>query len=136
MRRYLLLTGREKAGTIDGLNLFFGALLGANLGTLNSLTLRQYIYFILVLAGTVMALRMISTSERRGFAILFVAAYAILIAAMWLVPGLQPKGMPEADLHRTLATLAIWIGAVVLQEVVPVLDEPGGAAAQGEEIAA
>jgi hypothetical protein len=136
MRRYLLLTGREKAGTIDGLNLFFGALLGANLGTLNSLTLRQYIYFILILAGTVMALRMISTSERRGFAILFVAAYAILIVAMWIVPGLQPKGMPQADLQRTLATLAIWIGAVVLQEVVPVLDEPGGAAAPAEEIAA
>jgi hypothetical protein len=127
MKRYLLLTSRERAGTIDGINLFFGALLGANLGTLNSLTLSQYITFILFLAGTVMALRMISTSERRGFAMLFVAFYAFVILTMWNIPAMQPKGLPEADLHRTLATLAIWIGSVVLQEFSPVLEDPGEA---------
>jgi hypothetical protein len=128
MRRYLLLTSRERVGTIDGINLFFGALLGANLGTLNSLPLREYVAFILFLAGTVMALRMISTTERRGFAIGFVAFYSVAILAMWNVPSLQLRGLPEADLHRTLATLAVWIGTVVLQELSPVLDEPGGAA--------
>jgi len=128
MRRYLLLTSRERVGTIDGINLFFGALLGANLGTLNSLSLREYIAFILFLAGTVMALRMISTSERRRFAIGFVAFYAIVILAMWIIPDLQPRGLPEADLHRTLATLAIWIGTVVLQEAAPVLEDPAQAA--------
>lgn len=127
MKRYLLLTSRERAGTIDGVNLFFGALLGANLGTLNSLTLQQYITFILFLAGTVMALRMISTSERRGFATMFVATYAALIIAMWNITILQPRGLPEADLHKTLATLAIWIGTVVLQEFSPVLEEPAAA---------
>jgi hypothetical protein len=130
MRRYLLLTKRERAGTIDGINLFFGALLGANMGTLNSVTLKQYITFILFLAGTVMALRMISTSERRGFAIGFVAAYAVLIVAMWSIPVLQPRGLPEADLHRILATLAIWIGTVVLQEFTPTLEEPAEAGPQ------
>ncbi|MEA3052396.1 MAG: hypothetical protein QOG72_1299 [Sphingomonadales bacterium] len=135
MKRYLLLTSRERTGTIDGLNLFFGALLGANLGTLNTLELRHYLYFILILAGTVMALRMISTSERRGFAILFVAAYAVLIVAMWTVPSLQPRGLSEADLHRTLATVAVWIGAVLLQEAFPVLDDPAETAApQAEKI--
>ena len=124
MRRYLLLTSRERVGTIDGINLFFGALLGANLGTLNSLSLREYVAFILFLAGTVMALRMISTSERRGFAIGFVACYAVVIVAMWSIPAFQPRGLPEADLHRTLATLAIWIGTIVLQEFSPVLEDP------------
>lgn len=127
MRRYLLLTSRERIGTIDGINLFFGALLGANLGTLGSLSLRDYITFILFLAGTVMALRMISTSERRGFAIGFVAFYAVFILAMWNLPALQPRGLPEADLHKTLATLAIWIGTVVLQEFSPVLEDSGEA---------
>jgi hypothetical protein len=125
MRRYLLLTSRERAGTIDGINLFFGALLGANLGTLNSLTLHQYLTFIVFLAGTVMALRMISTTERRGFAMTFVAFYSVLIAAMWNIPALQPRGLAEADLHKTLATVAIWIGTVVLQELSPVLEDPG-----------
>lgn len=127
MRRYLLLTSRERLGTIDGVNLFFGALLGANLGTLNTLSLSEYITFILFLAGTVMALRMISTSERRGFAIAFVAFYAALILGMWNVPSMQPRGLPEADLHRTLATLAIWIGTIVLQEISPVLEDPAEA---------
>jgi hypothetical protein len=127
MRRYILLTSRERAGTIDGINLFFGALLGANLGTLNSLSLLEYAAFIMFLAGTVMALRMISTSERRGFAMGFVIFYAVGILALWNIPAIQLRSLPEADLHRTLATLAIWIGAVILQEFTPVLDDPAEA---------
>jgi hypothetical protein len=58
-------TRRDKIGGIDGLNLFFGALLGANLGTLEGLALRDYVNFIVILAGTVMTIRMLSISERR-----------------------------------------------------------------------
>ena len=63
----------EKVGSVDGLNLFFGALLGANLGTMQSLPLLQYGKLVILLAGTVIVLRMISTSERRAKVLALVA---------------------------------------------------------------
>ena len=56
-------TRNRKTGAIDGLNLFFGALLGANLGTIQNLKLSSYLIIVALLAGTVMALRMVSTGE-------------------------------------------------------------------------
>jgi hypothetical protein len=121
MKRFLLLTDRERIGTTDGLNLFFGALLGANLGTLSSISLMEYSQFILLLAGTVMALRMISSTERRVYALGMLAVFAGFIALFWTVPDLKPEGLAEGDMKRILLTIAIWIGAVSMQELMPVL---------------
>ena len=117
---FLKQTTKERAGTIDGLNLFFGALLGANLGTLDELDMEDYVKFTILLAGTVMALRMVSTSERRVYAIATAGLYAGLIFAILLIPSIQPSGLAEKDLHRLLATLGIWLGSVLLMELWPV----------------
>jgi hypothetical protein len=108
-----------KAGMIDGLNLFFGALLGANLGTLDRLPIAQYAKLIVLLAGTVMAVRMVSTSEQRGRMLAVLLVYAGLLACLVFVPSMQPKGMAPDDLHRFGATLGIWIGFVLLAELSP-----------------
>jgi hypothetical protein len=121
MKRYLLLTARERVGTTDGLNLFFGALLGANLGTLGSLSLSEYSQFILFLAGTVMALRMISSTERRAYALGMLALFAGFIVLFWTVPDLKPEGLADGDMKRILLTVSIWIGSVTMQELMPVL---------------
>ena len=121
-------TRREKAGTIDGIGLFFGALLGANLGTLGALPLYEYVKLILLLAGMVVAIRMVSTSERRLYALGTLALYVGLVAAMLFLPGLKPEGLSEADLNRLVATLAVWLGATLLVEFYPTRDplEPNG----------
>jgi hypothetical protein len=120
MRSLLRSTEGGKAGMIDGLNLFFGALLGANLGTLDRLPIFQYAKLILLLAGTVMAVRMVSTSEQRGRMLAVLLVYAALLAGLVFVPDMQPKGMSLDDLHRLGATLGIWIGFVILAEFSPV----------------
>lgn len=117
-------TGREKLGTIDGVNLFFGALLGANLGTLGTLPLRDYGMLIVLLAGMVVTIRLVSTSERRAYAFGLLGFYLALVAAILFVPGLQPKGLAEADLHRIAVTLAIWLGAVMIVEYSPTKESP------------
>jgi hypothetical protein len=109
-----------KTGTIDGLNLFFGALLGANLGTMQTLELRDYISLVILLAGTVMVLRMLSTSERRTYAYVLVGIYVVIFAAVLLF--LPPKGMSPGDLHRLAATLGIWMVCIVGAEMSPVQD--------------
>jgi hypothetical protein len=114
-----------KAGAIDGLNLFFGALLGANLGTMQGMPLLDYIKLIFLLAATVMVIRMLSTSERRIYMLFQVALFVLILGMFLLVPLFQPKGMAVADLHRLAATLAIWIAFVLAAEFTPVQKAAG-----------
>jgi hypothetical protein len=117
----------RKQGAIDGLNLFFGALLGANLGTLAGLRLVDYLQLTALLAGTVMALRMISTAEKRGPMFVVLGIYAALLVALVALPGMKPKGMGVEDLHRLVATLAVWLVFVLGLELSPMADAPAPA---------
>ena len=136
MRQYLRQTHRERLGAIDGLNLFFGALLGANLGTVEQLPLYSYVQVILLLAGTVMALRITSTSERRGYALFTIGLYVILVG-YFLVGPARPEGLTDTATERLGATLAIWVTAVLVFEFWPTKQESvTPAAAQAPEEAA
>lgn len=103
---------------MDGLNLFFGALLGANLGTLEGLKLVTYVQLATLLAGTVMALRIVSTTEQRGRALIVLGVYGLLLAALVKVPALAPRGMDPDDLNKLVATLGVWVGFVLILELV------------------
>jgi len=120
MKSLFVSTEGGKAGAIDGLNLFFGALLGANLGTLEGLALSEYVKLVVLLAGTVMALRMVSTSERRSSMLVVLGVYALLLVGMVTLPALKPNGMSDDDLYRLVATLAIWVAFVLGAELSPV----------------
>ena len=119
VKSLFLATPGDKAGSIDGLNLFFGALLGANLGTMQDIAFGEYVKLILLLAGSVMILRMISTSERRWYA-LGTAVFCVAgVASVFFIPMLKVKGLSEAAQHKLLATLAIWLACVLLVEFSP-----------------
>lgn len=116
-------TKREKIGTVDGINLFFGALLGANLGTLDTLPLAEYVKLIALLVGLVMTIRLLSVSERRWYALMTLALYLVLVGGVLFVPFLQPVGLPTVDLHRLIATLMIWVTVTIVVEFYPTADE-------------
>jgi hypothetical protein len=120
MRDFFRSTAGGKAGMVDGLNLFFGALLGANLGTMQGLQGLIYFQMILLLAGTVIVIRMLSTSERRTYMLISVAIYAILVGAYLLWPPVQPEGVSADDLHRLAMTLGVWIALVLAAELKPI----------------
>ena len=124
MRRLFRNTAGGKAGAIDGLNLFFGALLGANLGTLDALRLVDYVQLATLLAGTVMTVRMISTSERRPLMLAVLAVYAALLVALVLLPDFKPAKLKADDLHRLVATLGVWVTFVLLIELSPLREVP------------
>jgi len=114
-------TPREKAATVDGINLFFGALLGANLGTLDGLGLYDYGKVIFILAGTVMALRIFSTTERRAYAYGLLGGYVLLVALFLYLLKRDPVGISPADIDRLIVTLTIWLGSVLLVEIYPTM---------------
>ena len=134
MRQYLRQTHRERMGSIDGVNLFFGALLGANLGTVEQLPLGEYVQLIMILAGTVVTLRVVSTSERRGYALATLALYVLLVTLFLAVPPFRPEGLSADAAARMGATLAVWILLVLTLELWPVkLDEVRPAEARAPE---
>ena len=112
-------TEREKLGSVDGINLFFGALLGANLGTLGALPLHEYVKLIALLAGLVTTIRLVSISERRLYALATLALYVVIIAVILFLPATRPEGLATGDLHRLAATLAVWVGVTLLIEYYP-----------------
>jgi hypothetical protein len=125
MKSFILYTKGEKSGAIDALNLFFGALLGANLGTLGGLDLPDYINLVVLLAATVTLLRMVSTSERRGYVLFMFGLYGLLLTAVLKIPKLKPDGISADDLNRLVATLAIWVVFLLITEFSPVIDHQG-----------
>jgi uncharacterized membrane protein len=126
VRKYLTQTNRERQGSIDGLGLFFGALLGANLGTVDQLPLLDYIKLIVLLACTVMVLRLLSTSERRGYALASLAVYVVVMGAFLGVPAMRPDGFSADAAARLGATLAIWVAMVLAIEYWPTRDPESG----------
>jgi len=132
--RLLRQTQSSKVGSLDGLNLFFGALLGANLGTVEKIPLFDYVKLIILLAGTVMTIRIISTSKQRRYALGLTALYAVLIASMFFSDELRPEGMTPEEVNRLLATLGIWMVFVLAVELTPARpdDEAAPGSSQAE----
>ena len=132
MKSWISRTRQHRAGAMDGLNLFFGALLGANLGTLEGLKLVHYLGMIAVLAARVMALRMISTSDRRAPAIALLGFYGVVLVAVAVSPGLRPEGLLVDDLNKLVATMAVWIFLAMIIELAPVSEQAAPAVTGGE----
>lgn len=117
-------TSGGKAGAIDGLNLFFGALLGANLRSIQGMPLPYYVELIFLLAAVVMTVRMLSTSPRRTYMLVSIALYVLIGAAFLLWKPFQPKGVAVGDLQRIATTLGIWLVLALAAELSPVRDKP------------
>ena len=118
MKSLFTQTERERRGTVDGVNLFFGALLGANLGNLEGLSLLGYTMIILILAGTVMAMRAFAESERRRHTLAYLGVYLVLTGGL-LYRGTALEGLSMDDRARIAITMGIWVGTVVMTVLMP-----------------
>jgi hypothetical protein len=87
---------------------------------LEGLKLVHYLLMIALLAGMVMALRMVSTAGTRHKMLLLLGLYALLLSAVVISPTLRPEGLATDDLHRLIATMSVWIGIGLAIELSPV----------------
>jgi hypothetical protein len=122
----------ERVGSVDGLSLFFGALLGANLGTIQHIPLAEYLQLIMLLAGAVVTIRLVSHSEHKSSVFWTVMLFAALLLGAAFVPRLQPEGLSPEAFHRILTTVGVWLGAVLLVEYWPAGRREAEAAAPTE----
>jgi hypothetical protein len=135
MRGLIVKNRANRAGAVDGLNLFFGALLGANLGTLDNLKLVHYVQLIVLLAAIVLSLRLVSTADKRWPVITLLGVYGAMLAAIAAIPDLQPQGLRVEDFHKLVATIAVWVALALALELAPVRQKAteGVDPAEGEE---
>lgn len=116
-------TPGEKRGMLDGISLFFGALIGTNLGSADGLSSREYLMLIVMLSGTVMSIRIFSTTERRWYGFSLLGAYAFLVGHFLFFSKIS-AGIPIVDREKLAITLIVWTGTVMLAEFVPVRQLP------------
>lgn len=116
-------TRGEQDSYRNTLNLFFGALLGANLGTLGDIAVQDYVFIIATLLGAIMALQLVSNARSRTYAVGMLGLYALILAMSYLEGDLRPRGVSEGDFNKILATLGVWLSAILIIELTPVLDD-------------
>ena len=105
----------EYRENIDGLNLFFGAVLGVVMATTDRLGARDFAVTLFVAATAVVTVLYVSSSRQRWM-------YAVLAAAfIWKLPVVlaelvtDPAGLPS----HLQPTLAVWLAMVILLEFMP-----------------
>ena len=116
------LTRAEKRASINGINLFFGALIGANLGSLEHLAIGDYTLLISIVALIVLYIQLAPVARNRW---LHIALLMITVAALYAVL-LTPVGLaifkdrPRPAPHL-FVTIALWLGSAALIELRPLL---------------
>lgn len=114
-------SGDERRATITGVNLFFSALLGANLGTLGDVPLDEYFQLIIILVGAVTAILTIAITRRRSMAIWSGFAVALIIGVIAFLPG-RRMGELADDFQRMAITLGVWLTMLLVVRFTPEAD--------------
>jgi hypothetical protein len=118
----------EYRATMNGLNIFFGAVLGVVMAGTESLKSWDFAFVLLLTAATIVAILNISTSTRR-IAYALVAAAAIFFLP-WLMEKLLSAGAALPD--KLQPVLAVWAAMTVAIEFAP-REQPLAGAVESEE---
>jgi hypothetical protein len=110
----------EKRAMVDGTNLFFGALIGANLGSLDVLPIGDYLLIIITISLIVLYIHLAPVARRRWSVF---AHLAFAVAGLWLLL-ISPVGAGLFDADRPpphlFATICFWLVSVAWVELRPV----------------
>jgi len=108
---------QEYQASLNGLNIFFGAILGVSVGGIETLAPVPFMMLLFMVAAVVIAILYISASPHR------IAYAVILMTALGLVLLLRAPtdllfgSIPLPD--KLLPTLIVWTAAVIVVEFSP-----------------
>ena len=113
-RSSFVLQAEEYRASIQGLNLFFGAIIGVSFAGAEDLPLEDYASLLLLTAAIVMIILIVSNTRRRLFGFL---QLLIATGVAWYVMVRDPfiDGIPAP----LFPTLAIWSLLAALTEFTP-----------------
>jgi drug/metabolite transporter (DMT)-like permease len=116
-------TASERAAYRSALALFFGALLGVNLGLLEGLPLRQYLTAVAILAGVVMGLQLVSHARNRAYALAAILGYAAILVYVYQIRSRLFPGLDDMAVDRLFATIGMWLASMLIVEATPLIEE-------------
>jgi hypothetical protein len=113
-------TRAEKRASVNGLSLFFGALIGANLGSLENLALRDYTLIASMVCVTVLYIQLAPIARQRW---LYLSILLINVGVLYLLL-IAPAGLhvfhdrvrPQPHLF---VTICLWLFSVAYVELRP-----------------
>jgi hypothetical protein len=120
MKALLRYPENERRATGAGVNLFFSALLGANVGMMNDLPLNDYFKMILLLTGAVTSVFTIAVSERRSVIWSSGAALAIILVGMGAAFPMVAEASRQ-QFYRLIMTIAVWLAMLLILRFTPEL---------------
>ena len=120
---------KELRATTDGVNLFFSALLGANVGVMNDMPLNDYFKMILLLTGAVTAVFTMAVSERRSVFWSTGLAFAIILLGLGVAPPVTSEESRQ-EFHRLVVTMGVWLGMLLLLRFTPTTNEKSSSRAE------
>lgn len=114
-------TRAEKRAAINGVNIFFGALIGANLGALEHLVLEDYLLLVMIVCLIVLYIQLAPVARKRWSTVFTLLAavgglYAILMTPLSL-EVFESRPLPRPHLFYTIC---IWLASVASFELRPV----------------
>lgn len=115
----LRMSAREYRANIEGLNIFFGAILGVVMTDLGDLSPLIYAVVLTVIASFVVTIIYITAStQRRSYAF-----YALIgLLGLWAAAHRfgAPHGLNLAHIdRRVIPTLAVWLAMTIIVEFAP-----------------
>jgi hypothetical protein len=126
-RGFMSQTEAERRSVLAGTNLFFGALLGAHLGTMDEVPIYDYLFLILLLGGAVTGIMMIAVSNRWRVVWVTLIMYVVLLGSVILSPDLLPAHM-RGEIERIAVMFVVWLLILAYLRVLPVIPEESEAA--------
>jgi hypothetical protein len=113
-------TPAEKRAAVNGTNLFFGALIGANLGSLEVLPIGDYLLLVITISLIVLYIHLAPVTRKRWSVL---AHLLFAVAGLWLLL-ISPVGAGLFDADRPpphlFATICFWLVTVAWVELRPV----------------
>lgn len=119
----------EKRASTAGVNLFFGALIGANLGTLEALSLRDYTLIISIICLIVLYLQVAPVARNRwSYLANLVALTALLYMLLFDPLGRNIFEDRPAPTPHLFVTICLWLASVAAIEFRPLSRSKAGKA--------
>ena len=124
-------TRAEKRAAVNGLNLFFGALIGANLGSLEYLALRDYIVIAAMVCVTVLYIQLAPVARQRWVYVAILGIYVGVLYLLLIAPAglhlFRDRVRPQPHLF---VTICLWLLSVAYVELRPMAKTEPPAAPQ------
>lgn len=108
-------TDEEYRANLNGMNTFFGAVLGFVLADVTVPRMIDFAQLLMFTAAIVIGILYVSASPRRWL----YAAFNLLM--IWLLPTVLPRD--TGDIGRLQVTLAVWTGMTIFLELIMALSK-------------